>query len=216
MSLVESTGLPGVGTRSRPGRPRDRELETQAIDAVVQLLDAGEEVTVSRIVELSGVSRAAIYRRWPSLTLLIAAALDVGRSAYPVLVPERNLRELITRGFLPGAHGHEYPLERFRLRMKLISSDPVLQQAYWNAHVARRRAPLEEALLAAVQAGELHACLDVSSALDALAGVVYYQLVVRGADINAPDTRARMEAAFDLIWQGMRPVPLGCSHCNDE
>lgn len=67
-----------------PGRPREREYRQKIIDAALRLIDAEKPVTINALVIESGVSRAAIYRRWSSVTLLIAEALDIGRPAYEV------------------------------------------------------------------------------------------------------------------------------------
>jgi hypothetical protein len=82
-------------------------------------------------------------------------------------------------------------------------SDRALQQAYWSAHVARRRVPMERALRAGVDRGLLRADLDVVACFDAIAGTAYYQLVVRGDPIDSPAAQERLRAAFDVIWRGM-------------
>lgn len=193
-----------LGPSRRVGRPRNTEIETLAIRAAAELLEEGEEVTVSKVVARSGVSRAAIYRRWPSITFLIAAALDLGRTSYPVISVDDDLREAITRSFLPHEPLSGYPMERFYQRIKLIVANPELQHAYWESHVARRRAPLEASMRQAVADGRLRADLDVAAAVDALAGIAYYQILVRGADLKAPETRKRMEAATEVLWRGIR------------
>lgn len=199
---------PELGDRTGPGRPRVEALDDRILDAAVQLLDEGQDITVSKVVERSGVSRAALYRRWPSITLLTAAALDVGRVEYPAVRVGDNLRDTLMTNLIPplGADqpaGHSYPKQRLNQRLKLILNDPELQKAYWESHVARRRAPLEESLRTAIDEGLLRQDLDVSASIDALAGVVYYQFIVRGDDLRDPVTRARVGAAFDIIWHGM-------------
>ncbi len=77
---------PGANS-ARPGRPRRGEIDAAVIAATVELvLEAARpgDVTISSIVERSGSSRAAIYRRWRSREELVAAALDSVRT--PVVV----------------------------------------------------------------------------------------------------------------------------------
>lgn len=192
-----------------PGRPRVARLDDAILRAAIELLDAGEDVSVSKVVERSGVSRAALYRRWPSITHLIAAALDVGRTAYPPIAPDDDLRVALLRNFIPSQEPGVYPETRFRQRLKLVVANPELQQAYWKSHVERRRTPLEGSLRAAVDDGRLRADLDVSAAIDAMAGIVYYQFVVRGADLSAAETQRRMAAALDVVWRGMVSAEAG-------
>lgn len=206
--MLQNIDAVGSGERPGPGRPRREELDQQILDAAVALLDAGEEITVSKVVARSGVSRAALYRRWPSITSLTAAALDVGRTNYPEVRIDENLRETLLASLMPPADGEHpssrgYPMHRFFQRLKLMIDNPELQHAYWESHVARRRAPLEASIREAIDAGHLRADLDPVACVDALAGIVYYQLVVRGTDLREQATRDRVQRAFDTIWQGM-------------
>ncbi|RBO70501.1 transcriptional regulator [Microbacterium sp. H6] len=198
----------GAAVRRRAGRPRDEEIDGLIVDATLGIIDAGEEVTVSRVVACSGVSRAALYRRWPSLTLLIAAALDVGREVPPDYPADADLHEVLLAGLGLGADGVApsapgYSEERFRQRIRLVMADRALQKTYWESHVSRRRVPLQNALRIGIARGELRADLDVEACFDAVAGVVYYQLVVRGDRISDPVVVARLRAAIEVIWRGM-------------
>ncbi|WP_431712028.1 TetR-like C-terminal domain-containing protein [Glutamicibacter uratoxydans] len=206
--MTEILRTSGAEVRNGPGRPRDTELDELILKAAVELLERGEEVSVSKVVSRSGVSRAALYRRWPSITQLTAAALDVGRTQYPVIKPGDDLRRTLFASLMP-AEGERfpttrgYPTHRFFQRLKLIIDNRELQRTYWKSHVARRREPLETALQQSVDEGILRADLDVPATVDALAGVVYYQLIVRGDNLADPATRERVRHAYDTIWQGM-------------
>ena len=198
----------GAAVRRRPGRPRDEDLDGQIVAATLAIIDAGDEVTVSRVVAGSGVSRAALYRRWPTLTLLIAAALDVGREVPPEYPADADLHEILLAGLGLGAEGVApsapgYSEERFRQRIRLVMADRALQRTYWESHVSRRRVPLQNALRAGMARGELRPDLDVEACFDAIAGVAYYQLVVRGDRVSDPAVVDRMRAAIEVIWRGM-------------
>lgn len=195
---------PGVAQR-RPGRPRDAALQERAMQAVIDLIDAGKTVTAGEVVERSGVSRAALYRRWETLNELIAAALDVGRV---VPQPPEHLatREALRYGYPTSGQqlqGNPVPEGRIRQRLLLALTDPDLQHKYWNAHVSRRREPLIAILQRAQNAGEVRADVDLEAALDLLSGVYYYQIVARGADLSDPATLERCSAAMDIIWDGL-------------
>ena len=64
-----------------PGRPRIADHDERILDAVATMVDEDQHITVSAVVEASGVSRAALYRRWSTMTELIATALDRGRAS---------------------------------------------------------------------------------------------------------------------------------------
>jgi AcrR family transcriptional regulator len=192
--------------RRAPGRPRVEELDARIIEATLALIDAEHEVTVSRVVNTSGISRAALYRRWPSLTTLIAAALDVGRTVPSDIPPDSDLREAVFAAFFGDRSATDagYTEARFRQRIRLVMTDRRLQEEYWSAHVARRRVPMENAFRTGIERGVLRSDLDVEACFDALAGTFYYQLVARGAGFDEPATLARLRSAFDVVWRGMR------------
>ncbi|MBP1327585.1 AcrR family transcriptional regulator [Leucobacter exalbidus] len=196
----------GVAQR-RPGRPRDAALESQVLQTVVDLIDAGITVTVKEVVARSGVSRAAIYRRWSTLDVLISDALDVSREVvYPP--DEMTAREAILSAY-PGPDRpvlESYPESRVRQRLLLALADPDLQHEYWNRHVSQRRVPLLAFLQRAQDRGEVRAGVDLDATLDLLSGVFYYQLVARGAELTDPETMLRCRAAVDIIWNGIAPL----------
>ena len=43
-----------------PGRPRVEGYDERLLDAVIEILEAGQEVTVARVVQRSGLSRATL------------------------------------------------------------------------------------------------------------------------------------------------------------
>ena len=189
-----------------PGRPRDEDLNGQIIEATLSLIDAEEEVTVAKVVARSGVSKAALYRRWPSLTTLIAAALDVGRTVPAALPVDGDLREALFGAMLGELHlgsPAQVPEARFRQRIRLVMADRSLQKAYWSSHVSLRRVPMETAIRAGVERGILRPDLDVEATFDTIAGVFYYQVVVRGESFSDLATGTRLRSALDMIWRGM-------------
>jgi AcrR family transcriptional regulator len=206
MTAVSTLPALARDARRGPGRPRNDDIDDQVLTAVLELIDTKEEVTAARIVERSGVSRAALYRRWPSLTALIAAALDVGRDIPPAIRTDGDLREaifvLLFGGTTEGGVT-DHPEERFRQRIRLVMADRDLQKAYWSSHVSRRRAPIEAALRAGTEQGVLRPDLDPEACFDLIAGVFYYQVVVRGDSLNDPETRQRCRTALDVAWRGM-------------
>lgn len=208
MSLPTTAEPAGVAVRRGPGRPRDEELDRQILAGALALIDAGENVTVRGLVQRSGVTRAAIYRRWPSLTALVAAALDVGRTVPPDIPLDGDLREAVQSAMFGGSSVSVlgYSEERFRQRIRLAMADRDLQKAYWVSHVSRRRVSLERALAAGIERGILREGLDPATCFDLLAGVVYYQLVVRGEEMSSPVVWQRCTDAFDIAWRGMLSV----------
>ncbi|MHA2787813.1 TetR/AcrR family transcriptional regulator [Corynebacterium sp. S7] len=199
-----------------PGRPREERIDGLVIDATLKLIDEGKKVTVNAVVKESGVSRAAVYRRWSSMTELTAAALDKGR--LPVTIDTSgDIKTAIIKMLYPSnpmkeSVGPTYPFRRFRKRIELMMGDHDLQLAYWNSHVEpRRRSPLE-ALRIAQERGEIRADVDLDAALDTIYGAVYYQVVVRGESFYSDEVHSRMITAFELVWAGLE----GCKENKPE
>lgn len=192
--------------RSGPGRPRAEGIDEKILHAALELIDQGRPVTVNAVVTTGGVSRAALYRRWPSITDLVAAALDHGRSVVEFDV-SGDIKSTLMDGIftrLAESRGVTYTQRRFRKRLELVMADQDLQWAYWNSHVRRRRVSMLEALQTAIDRGELREDLDVDASLDALLGTFYYQYVVRGSAMDDPEALARCRYAFELTWSGMQ------------
>ncbi|WP_261166707.1 TetR/AcrR family transcriptional regulator [Microbacterium sp. Marseille-Q6965] len=182
------------------------EHDERILRAALELIDSGREVTVNAVVAASGVSRAALYRRWGSVTDLVAAALDHGRNNAIEIPTEGDLRQnIIDAYFTRGREslGADYPDRRFRLRMRLVMADRDLQRTYWRSHVNRRRASIERALQAGIERGILRQDLDVDASIDLINGVFYYQGFVRGVSMGDPEALARCRAAFETAWRGM-------------
>ncbi len=202
--MTEATRPAGAApTRRGPGRPRAQAHDGRILSAVNTLLEAGENVTVGRVVELSGVGRAAIYRRWPSMTDLLAAALDVGREI-PRIPIDGDLLGAVLDAYSDGtAGGPAFSETRFRLRLRLALTDRRLAHAYWRSHVVRRRSGIAAVLAEGIRRGELRDDIDVDACIDLINGVFYYQSVVRGASYDDPEVIARCRTALQVVWRGM-------------
>lgn len=62
---------------------------------------------------------------------------------------------------------------------------------------------MERAIQAGIDRGVLRSDLSAEAAFDAMAGVFYYQLIVRGDALTNPAAQARSRAALEMIWRGM-------------
>jgi AcrR family transcriptional regulator len=64
--------------RSRGGRPRDPGVDDRILEAVIDILGTERlhHFTMQDIADRAGAGKAALYRRWPDLSHLIAEALE--------------------------------------------------------------------------------------------------------------------------------------------
>lgn len=191
----------------RPGRPRDTALESTVLSATVELLLERDtrEVTVSAITERSGVSRAALYRRWNSREELLAAALDSVRSGIGLKRATTTLETILNsyEEATIDVDGRVGALVKKRVAMGLENDD--LRALSWDRHVSRRREPIAAEIRRGISTGELAPDVDVEAMIDLINGLYYYQFVVRppGSDAaTAAETRERVRNAVKLVWEG--------------
>ncbi len=197
-----------VAAERRPGRPRDTALESTVLAATVELLLERDtrDVTISAITERSGVSRAALYRRWSSREELLAAALDSVRSNLGFQRRDTTL-ETILASYEEAAidvDGRVGALVKKRVAMGLENDE--LRALSWDKHVSRRREPIAEEIRRGISSGELSPDLDVEAMIDLINGLYYYQFVVRAPGSDPPAsveaTRNRVRNAVTLVWEG--------------
>jgi AcrR family transcriptional regulator len=167
----------GTATGSRRGRPRAHGVDQALLDATLEL--AGEvgmhAMSMDDLAQRAGVSKATIYRRWPSKERLVLDALNQSMQPF----------DLIDTGSLRGDLD-DYLRELAR-RMATGKASDVLPdliaasvrdanlRASLDEYVRHRRQPLQTILGRSVDRGELPADADVEVLIDALIGPFVYR-----------------------------------------
>jgi len=199
---------PNADTSRRPGRPRSERARRAILQAAADLLlDEGTaHVSMDTVAERAGVSKATIYRWWPSKERLALDALlewtgtdsaprDTGTLRGDLLALVRPwVREIRRRPFA-------------RVIGALLTeaqSDPAFAEDYRRHFVEQRRAPMRAAFERAIARGEVPADLDVEVALDLIYGPVYHRLL-HG---HAPLTDRFAASVIDLALAGILTSPI--------
>ena len=177
-----------AGTTRRPGRPRSERARRAILQAAADLLldEGGDRVSMDAVAERAGVSKATIYRWWPSKEMLTVDALlewatagspprDTGTLRGDLLaLVQPWVREIRRRPF-------------GRVIAALVSeaqSDPEFAQVYRARFVEQRRVPMRAAFERAIARGEIRADLDLEVALDLIYGPLYHRLLHGHAPLN--------------------------------
>jgi AcrR family transcriptional regulator len=192
-----------VDTTPRRGRPRSEKARRAILDAAADLLlDQGmARVSMDVVAERAGVSKATIYRWWPSKERLALDALlewaaagapprDTGTLRGDLLALVRPwVREIRKRPF-------------GRVIAGLISeaqSNPEFASVYRHHFVDKRREPMRTAFARAVDRDEAPPDVDVDVAIDLIYGPLYHRLL-HG---HAPLTDRFAQAVVDLALNGI-------------
>jgi AcrR family transcriptional regulator len=197
-----------VGTEARAGaakrgRPRSEKARHAILDAAAELLllRGLAAVTMDAVAERAGVSKATIYRWWPSKEMLALDALldwaaatapprDTGSLRGDVLALLRPwVREIRRRPFGPV----------IAALINEAQSDPKFAHAYRTRFVEPRRDAMRAVFARAGERGELPAELDVEVALDLIYGAVYHRLLHGHGELTDRFARDVVELALNGI-----------------
>lgn len=173
---------------SKPGRPRSERARQAVLAAARDLLtDKGlPGLTVDDIAAHAGVSKATIYRWWPSKAAVLMDAFADAVSAKMDFPSDGDaLTRLRTQLARVARLMNEPPARRpFVALIAASQHDPELAAALRDRFVATRRAAAHELITSAVEAGQFASVLDVEALIDMLYGALYYRLLVSGAPLS--------------------------------
>ena len=195
-----------ASTARRRGRPRSETARAAILDAADELLLARGlgAVSMDAIAERAGVSKATIYRWWPTKEALAldalyyewAAGTDANRDTGSL---KGDLLALL-KPWVRRVSGRPYA----RVLAALIEearSNPAFAEEYLDRLLRPRRAQAKNVFTRAIERGEIRADLNVDVALDMIYGAAYHRLLHGHAPLNDRFVTQLVEMAVD----GMRP-----------
>jgi AcrR family transcriptional regulator len=169
------------------GRPRSEGCRQKVLTAADALLarDGFARMSIDGIAQLAGVSKATIYRWWPSKAAIVMEAMlasteadvYVPTSPYPEEDLIARVRKLIALFCGPKA----------RVIRSLIGEaqfNPEVAEAYRTHLLLPRRVAMRAALERAVDAGIFRPDFDRELAIDMLYGPVYQRLLLGHAPLD--------------------------------
>ena len=187
------------------GRPRSAESEQAILDATLRLLGtqgvAG--MTIEGIAAEAGVGKTTIYRRWPTKTHLILAAIsdlvppgdppDTGSMAGDMAAVAETQRRRLAGSGLAGI------VPRV---LAESMSDPELHQEFVARVVNPFRAMLRLFIERGIERGELRPDLEVEPLVDLLHSIPIYKILMSRGD---PDSLEQVPWAYlPLLLPGIR------------
>jgi AcrR family transcriptional regulator len=190
-------------TTSRRGRPRSEKARRAILQAAADLLldQGGGQVSMDAVADRAGVSKATIYRWWPSKERLALEALVEWSAAGTVPSDTGTLRGDLLALVRPWVRGiRRRPFGRVIAAMLAeAQSDPTFAADYRRHFLEERREPMQAAFARAVDRGEAPSDLDIDIALDLIYGPLYHRLL-QG---HAPLTDRFAQQVVDITLDGM-------------
>lgn len=187
---------------AKRGRPRNVATQNSILTASYDLLleNGFGAVTVEKIAERAGVSKATIYKWWPNKAAVVmdgflsaaAARLPVpetGSVFNDILIHATNLAR-----FLTSREG--------KIIKELIGEgqfDSGLAEAYRTRYFHPRRLEAMQLMERGVQRGELKKNLDIELSIDLIYGPIFYRLLVIGEGLDDVYVKKMVEYSFSGI-----------------
>jgi AcrR family transcriptional regulator len=188
------------------GRPRSEPARRAILDAATELMLARGlgAVSMDAIAERAGVSKATIYRWWPTKETLALEALFDEWSVQLAAPPDTgSLRQDLLALLLPWVERvGDRPYGRIvGALITEARTDPAFGELYRTQFIAPRRQLADEALKQALARGEVEPGTDVEAAIDMLYGAIYHRLL-HG---HAPLTAGFVRTVVSVVVAGLRP-----------
>jgi AcrR family transcriptional regulator len=186
------------------GRPRSERARLAILEAAAELLlDRGlSAVSMDAVAERAGVSKATIYRWWPTKeTLALDALFNEWQAATPTTRDTGSLRGDLLALMRPWARlAGSRPYGRvIAALITEAQTDPGFAAEYRARFVEPRRGQAREVFRRAIDRGEIPADTKIEVALDMLYGPLYHRLLHGHAPLNDRFVRDVVDGALNGI-----------------
>jgi len=192
----------GAAVQARKGRPRDERLDGEITQSAVAVLadDGFDRFSVEEVAVRAGVAKTTIYRRFPSRSALIEAALSrLAEDNPPTLGPGPVRDRLIT--VLTAIRTATPDSPRGRILMHAMASDdPRLAQLVHARVIGPRAELLLRVVDEGIASGELRADIDADAVVPLLVGPMLYLGLWR---MRENVRRVEVDQVVDLIMSGL-------------
>jgi AcrR family transcriptional regulator len=186
----------------RPGRPRSEQSRTAVLRATSQLInEVGlRAMTTDEIASRSGVSKATIYKWWPTkYAVAVEAFLSQmdAQSADPDTGSAREDFRRTLRGLM-----RFYRSKNGRAYAQLVGEaqfDPRIGKELREHLIGSRRQVMRAILTRGVERGELSPDIDTEVVIDLIFGPAMYRLVAGHAPLNNASADAIVDTAMRAL-----------------
>ncbi|HUA28894.1 MAG TPA: TetR/AcrR family transcriptional regulator [Streptosporangiaceae bacterium] len=193
--------------KPKRGRPRSEKARVAILEAAAELLlERGlSAVSMDAVAERAGVSKATIYRWWPTKeTLALDALFNEWAAATPAMRDTGSLRGDLLALLRPWARlAGSRPYGRvIAALITEAQTDPEFAAEYRSRFVEPRRSQAGEVFRRAIERGEIPADTKIEVALDVLYGPLYHRLLHGHAPLSDRFVRDVVDMAMNGIMPG--------------
>jgi AcrR family transcriptional regulator len=179
--------LDGNGEKRAPGRPRSEESRLAILRSTLRLLkETGfPQLSIEAIAADADVSKATVYRWWPTKAVLVADAFSASADEELRFPNTGSVQKDMSRQMRQLIRVFRSP--RGKVVAALLGggqSDPELIAAFRERFLWPRRQQAYRTLRRGIDRGELPAGIDLDLTLDSLYGPIYMRFLIRHDDLN--------------------------------
>ena len=184
------------------GRPRSEKTKTDILNASYDLLieNGFASITVEKIAEKAGVSKATIYKWWPNKA---AVVIDAFLNATSEKLPIPDTGSTIEDMFIQVNNFVKFLMSRKgSVIAEIIAEgqfDPKLADIYRKAYFKPRRNISKEILERGILRGELRKDLNIELTMDLIWSPIFYRLLITGDALDDIFVRELINYAFEGI-----------------
>ncbi|MCW2876826.1 MAG: TetR/AcrR family transcriptional regulator [Sphaerisporangium sp.] len=183
----------------RPTRPRGMRACQAVLDATRELLGEGglPAATIDAISARSCVSKATIYKYWPSRTAVAAESFGMEMAdAIPLPDTGSAVGDLTEQVRRVSVFYHSHWGRVFAQLLAACVADPGAARFFRHFFLADRRKAIAELWQRAVERGEVDPAVDVETATDLLFGPLIFRLLAGHAPLDETRANALAKAAL--------------------
>ncbi|WP_329081861.1 TetR/AcrR family transcriptional regulator [Streptosporangium sp. NBC_01469] len=193
-----------------PDHSRRKERSRQAIFAATRALvteEAYEKVTVEAIAARAGVGKQTIYRRWPSKSAVVFAALlalSEDADGQSVALPDTGDLEADLK-LVMRATAEEFADPSFDRLIRAFNTEIANDAALAAEYREKLSQPLEEVKKARLRSAQEVGQLDADADLDLVLEVLYAPLFQRWLHRSGPLTATYADSLVDVTLRAFGP-----------
>jgi len=201
---VDSSNSALAERRNPVGRKRSEASRAAILEAAIQLLEevSLRDLTIEALAREAGVSKATIYRWWPSKTAVVIEAFVESHMPKTPFPEGTTAVEALTQQV--ASLIAQYREKNGRMVAAILAegqADPRVLDDFRQAFFLRRRTAVREVVARGMASGEFDPNVDIDLAIDLIYAPIYFRLLVGHQPLD--DAFARALPALAL--RALRP-----------